>query len=105
MRGTVLRLLAGGRSLWDLYCDWREWADPRGLGGGPTTDEAPDEYLLDFYDFAAAQVATHRADFDLGRSRDEILAFYLQYYGRGPLRFISSEDRQGLPGAEQTPLK
>lgn len=89
MRNTVRQLLSSERSLWKLYCDWRDWADARGLGSGPMTGGAPDQYLLDFYDFAASEVAAGRADFDLGHAQDEILAFYLQYYGQVPVRYVA----------------
>lgn len=90
MRQTVLHLLQRGRRLWNIYRDWRDWADPRGLGGGPMANQTPDEFLLDFYEFAAEQVAAGNADFDLGQTRDEIVAFYLQYYGQVPVRFVGS---------------
>ena len=97
MRQTVLHLLQRGRTLWNLYRDWRDWADPRGLGGGPMAGQTPDEFLLNFYEFAQDQVLVGRADFDLGQARDEIMAFYLQYYGQVPVR------RVGLTSAEMSP--
>jgi len=103
MRQTVRHLLERGRTLWDVYRDWRDWADARGLAGGPMADQAADDFLLDFYEFAADQVAAGRADFDLGEARDEIVAFYLRYYGRVPVRFVgptsteTSAETMGVP--------
>lgn len=90
MRETVLNLLKGTSNLWQLYREWRVWADGRCRGGGPIAGQNPDEFLLDFYDFASERVKAGHEDFDLGRSRDEILAFYLQYYGQTPVRFVKS---------------
>ncbi len=98
MRQTVLHLLERGCTLWDAYRDWRDWADPRGLAGGPMADQAADDFLLDFYEFAADQVAAGRADFDLGKARDEIVAFYLRYYGQVPVRFVG-------PTSTETPAE
>jgi radical SAM superfamily enzyme YgiQ (UPF0313 family) len=98
-RDTVRYLLQGGRSLWSLYRDWRDWADARGLGGGPMAAQNLDEFLLNFYEFASDQVAVGRADFDLGKARDQILAFYLRYYGQVPVRFVGSTAAETLPSA------
>ena len=89
MQGTVLQMLAGGRSLWNLYRDWRAWADPRGLGGGAAVGQAPDQFLLDFYEYVGAQVEAGRVNLELGHARDEILAFYLRQYGQTPVRFVA----------------
>jgi radical SAM superfamily enzyme YgiQ (UPF0313 family) len=88
MRQTVIHLLQRGRTLWNVYRDWRDWADPRGLGGGPMARQTPDEFLMDFYEFVADQVAAGRVAFDMGKARDEIVAFYLSHYGQVPVRLV-----------------
>lgn len=97
MRGTILHLLTKNRNLWDLYLEWRDWADSRGLGGGPMAGQRLDQFLLDFYAFASDQIATGRVDFDLGHTRDEILAFYLRHYCQVPIRFVSLSTAETSP--------
>lgn len=82
MRETIHRLLPPERSLWQLYRDWRQWADSRDRGAGPVAMQDMDEFILDFHEFIAEQVAPRDTDFDMGIARDEILAFYLRRYGR-----------------------
>jgi hypothetical protein len=96
MRGTVLHLLGAGQGLWGLYLDWRSWS---GVGTPPLAEKDLDGYLLDFYRFAEEKVRFGQAEFNLGDSRDEILAFYLRHYGQSPIRFVEPVPE----GAEKEP--
>ncbi len=106
MRGTVLHLLRGRPGLWELYQDWRRWTGGAVPGraqvhGTGLDEKGLDGYLLDFYRFAEEKVRSGQAAFDLGDSRDEIIAFYLRHYGQSPIRFVEpvSEglEREGRP--------
>lgn len=105
LRGTVLGLLDDGGSLWEIYQAWHGWATERDRGGGPMTDQTLDEFLLDFYEFAAEAVARNQGGLDLGDVRDEILAFYLRHYDQTPIRFVPAQapadaiSPQAEPGA------
>jgi radical SAM superfamily enzyme YgiQ (UPF0313 family) len=91
MRGTVLHLLKPGYNLFSLYRDWHTWAISKGLDKGWTKEKIIDQLLLDFYEFANVKVADGCTDFDMGHSRDEILAFYLRQFGQVPVHFVSIE--------------
>ncbi len=101
MRGTVLGLLGEGSSLWQTYEAWHTWATDHGRGGGPMASQTLDEYLLDFYEFAADTISGGRATLDLGHVRDEILAFYLRHYDQTPVRFVSAPELNGTTATRQ----
>ncbi|MCP4201199.1 MAG: B12-binding domain-containing radical SAM protein [bacterium] len=101
MRGTVLGLLGEESSLWQTYEAWHTWATDHRRGGGPMTNQTLDEFLLDFYEFAADTISGGRAKLDLGHVRDEILAFYLRHYDQTPVRFVPAPELKGTTATRQ----
>jgi radical SAM superfamily enzyme YgiQ (UPF0313 family) len=97
LRKTVNRLFEGGRSLWQLYNDWRSFADPRGLGLGPSAGQKLEDYLLDFYAFLDWEVSARRSDIDLGTTRDEILTHLFLHHGELPVRVVPRTRRTSRP--------
>lgn len=88
LRKTVNDSLDGKRNLWQLYHDWRAFANPRGLGQGPSANQKLEEYLLDFYAFLDWEVTTQGSEIDLGTTRDEILTHFFLHHGEVPVRVV-----------------
>jgi radical SAM superfamily enzyme YgiQ (UPF0313 family) len=93
LRRTVTGLLRGVPSLFDLYTEWRRFALDQGKGGGPLTGQKVDDYLLDFYSFVEQQAARGKTEVDPGVTRDEILAFLLEYYNETPVQWLLPGER------------
>jgi radical SAM superfamily enzyme YgiQ (UPF0313 family) len=91
LRKTMNSLLAKNRDIWQLYHDWRAFADPRNLGAGPSGDQKLEEYLLDFYSFLDWEVANQHSTIDLGATRDEILTHIFFHHGEVPVRIVDTE--------------
>lgn len=98
LRRTVNALTAGRRTLWELYRQWRAWAEARGAGEGPLSRQPMDEYLFDFCAFVEELAASGQTAVDPGIARDEMLAFYFQNFGDTPVRFgVHQEDLGRIP--------
>jgi hypothetical protein len=93
LRRTVKELLRGNPSLFDLYTEWRRFALDHDKGGGPLAGQRVDDYLLDFYSFVEMQAATGKTELDPGVTRDEILAFLLEYYNETPVQWFLPGER------------
>ncbi len=87
LRRTMKELLRTSPGLLDLYAEWRCFALDHGRGGGPLTGQKVDDYLLDFYSFVEQRAAEGKTELDPGVTRDEILAFLLEYYNETPVRW------------------
>ncbi len=88
LRRTVKALLGVTGDLFDLYLDWRRFGLENRRGGGPLTGQKVDDFLLDFYAFVEERAASGKTGLDPGVTRDEILAFLLEYYNETPVQWL-----------------
>ena len=76
----------------EVYLKWREWRLPRNAGTGPSGRQTVEEYLIDFCSFVEHMAETGKTRLDPGTSRDEFLAFMIEYFGDTPVQLVDVPD-------------
>jgi len=79
MPESVLFLSSGGKSLWSLYQDWRNWADGLGVSLNVLSGLSPHQLLLKFFDFVYTKSGGNEEDIALRKVKDEILEYCFRH--------------------------